>query len=235
MAKGIVWWLVPVPDAFSIGEAAAILGISPPTLRAWERRYGILRPRRTRTNQRRYTVGDLQVLARVKEASSQAGVDLRRAADDATREPVRNRDAAATPVEDDMVWRFVVDLFDRPILLLDLSGRVLDANEGAAKKLGVERRALRSRHLSSYVRREDRERCESITRTPLQQRRNLPLRLSTRRGERSLDFDCWPIAHQGTLMVALIGQEARTVETRDLEAALRRRGQPGSSGAAPST
>ncbi len=225
--------LMPVPDSFSIGEAAAILGISAPTLRAWERRYGILKPRRTRTNQRRYTVSDLQVLARVREATSRHGVQLRRAIhDERGRFASGSGPQSAVALEDGMVWRFVVDLFDQPILLVDMTGRVLDVNQACATKLGVDRRHLTGRRLSTYLRGRDRSRLESIIRPPLQQRRDVVLTLSTLGGTHELCFDCWPIGQNETVMLALIG---RTVEPRDLPASQRGLGRPGSSGAGPST
>ena len=44
-----------LPGDLSIGEAAAIVGVEPHTLRAWERRDHALRPSRAPSNQRRYT------------------------------------------------------------------------------------------------------------------------------------------------------------------------------------
>jgi PAS domain-containing protein len=217
---------VGVPDTFSIGEAAAILGIPAPTLRAWERRYGILKPRRTRTNQRRYTVSDLQVLARVKEATSQAGVPLRRAVNDEKgRLGSGSEHSAAIPLDHESVWRFVVDLFDQPILLVDAGGRVLDANAAVARDLGVDREQLRGNRLSAYLHRGDQDTFESITRPPLQQRPEVFLTLSSGRVTHGLYFDCWPVGHDGTPMLALIGLEPQTVETRDLHADLRDRGR----------
>jgi len=41
-----------------VGDLARRVGVSPETLRAWERRYGVLRPQRSRSGQRLYTSGD---------------------------------------------------------------------------------------------------------------------------------------------------------------------------------
>lgn len=46
---------------FQIGEAASYLGVTPQTLRAWERK-GILSPLRTPTNYRVYTKAQLDEL-----------------------------------------------------------------------------------------------------------------------------------------------------------------------------
>lgn len=51
---------------FRIVEAAERAGVSAATLRAWERRYGIPTPARTRTGYRLYSDNDLQALSRMK-------------------------------------------------------------------------------------------------------------------------------------------------------------------------
>jgi DNA-binding transcriptional MerR regulator len=49
----------PAPGTgLRIGELSRRVGVSPDVLRAWERRYGLLRPRRSRSGQRLYTRGD---------------------------------------------------------------------------------------------------------------------------------------------------------------------------------
>src|ERR1700716_3830234 len=65
---------------FSIGEVASIVGLSPHTIRAWERRHGLLRPRRTSSGQRRYTTDDMALLLQVKHAAARHGVSLKVAA-----------------------------------------------------------------------------------------------------------------------------------------------------------
>ncbi|MGU3413794.1 MerR family transcriptional regulator [Enterobacteriaceae bacterium C34A] len=46
--------------SYSIGEFARLCGITPATLRAWQRRYGLLRPLRTDGGHRQYTEDDVQ-------------------------------------------------------------------------------------------------------------------------------------------------------------------------------
>jgi MerR family transcriptional regulator, light-induced transcriptional regulator len=48
----------PPGAGLRIGELSRRVGVSPDVLRAWERRYGLLRPRRSRSGQRLYTRGD---------------------------------------------------------------------------------------------------------------------------------------------------------------------------------
>lgn len=51
---------------YRIKSAAALTGISAATLRAWERRYGLVTPRRTEGGYRTYSETDLERLRRVK-------------------------------------------------------------------------------------------------------------------------------------------------------------------------
>jgi methanogenic corrinoid protein MtbC1 len=58
------------PELLSIGELAEATGLSPDTLRVWERRYGIPRSVRLPSGHRRYTAEQLRWLRRVAEALS---------------------------------------------------------------------------------------------------------------------------------------------------------------------
>jgi len=51
---------------YKMGTISKLTGLSPILLRAWERRYGLLRPRRGKGGQRLYTEQDLQVLQRTQ-------------------------------------------------------------------------------------------------------------------------------------------------------------------------
>lgn len=50
------------PPRYSLGAVARMLGVTPHLLRAWERRYGAVRPGRTPGGTRRYTESDLRRL-----------------------------------------------------------------------------------------------------------------------------------------------------------------------------
>lgn len=51
-------------DLYPIRTVSAITGINPVTLRAWERRYGLIRPRRTETGHRIYSARDIDKINR---------------------------------------------------------------------------------------------------------------------------------------------------------------------------
>jgi PAS domain-containing protein len=52
---------------FRIGEVAALVGLSPATIRAWERRHGIVAPGRSRFQHRRYSSEDVDTLRRIRD------------------------------------------------------------------------------------------------------------------------------------------------------------------------
>lgn len=53
------------PARYTIRAVSALTGINPNTLRAWERRYGLVRPERTPSGYRLYTADDLQRLKEI--------------------------------------------------------------------------------------------------------------------------------------------------------------------------
>jgi DNA-binding transcriptional MerR regulator len=81
--------------------AAAMLGVSPSTLRSWERRHGFPRPRRSDGGQRRYELDDLTEL---REALARTGGEIAAAA-----ELVRSR---GRPVASPLALREAFAAFD---------------------------------------------------------------------------------------------------------------------------
>ena len=90
--------------SFSIGTVCQRTGINPVTLRAWERRYGLLRPQRTSKGRRLYSESDIrrveQILALLDEgiAVSQVGRVLD-----------RQTGGAAQAASADAIWRVYLD------------------------------------------------------------------------------------------------------------------------------
>ncbi len=56
--------LKPTAEVYPIRTVSAITGINPVTLRAWERRYGLVKPRRTETGHRVYSARDIDKINR---------------------------------------------------------------------------------------------------------------------------------------------------------------------------
>ena len=187
---------MPVPEDLSIGEVAAIVGVQPHTLRAWERRYGIVRPRRSPRNQRRYTVEDVELLIRLKAGIGGGTGSIRQAAE---MPSARQRSPRGEVGEHDddggegSVWRSALDLVPIVVLLLDGRGRIVDANGTAARAMGLTRHELRGRHLRDLVVPDDRARAGAVCRAPMAQRSDYPLAIMAADGPLSLRFDCRPL------------------------------------------
>ena len=202
-----------LPDTYSIGEAAAILRISPPTLRVWERRYHVLEPGRTHSNHRRYTIDDLQLLARLKLAAIGAGGSVKRAATNEKlsregREPMppgegQSADVAAV---DQPVWRFIADQLGDLILILDEHGHTVDANLATAQAVGIERRRLLNRPFSTLVDDPDRALAAEIAATPPLARRSWLVRMKAAGSVIVICFDCRPVRYEGARLLMLIGR-----------------------------
>lgn len=183
----------------SIGEVAAIVGVRPHTLRAWERRYGVVRPRRSTRNQRRYTVEDVEKLSRLKEATSGGSVSIRRIASGLP-------DDHGAPDGDPSVWRAAVDLVPAVMLLIDGRGRIVDANAAAAHVLGTARGELRGRQLRDLVDPADDRRAAAVYRAPMARRRGFELALGSAGAAVPLRFDCWPATPaEGRRLLILVG------------------------------
>jgi len=92
---------MPRPARFTIRAASALTGINQNTLRAWERRHGLIRPERTPKGYRLYSDDDIQRL-RVIQRAIQEGVSVGRVRDylesDGTVERLMNGTNGATAV-----------------------------------------------------------------------------------------------------------------------------------------
>jgi DNA-binding transcriptional MerR regulator len=84
---------------YRIHIAAEMSGVSEGLIRAWERRYGVLKPRRTPSGYRAYTDLDIEVLKRLKQLTSE-GVSIAEAVKllpDVRRKAKESIDDAAAP------------------------------------------------------------------------------------------------------------------------------------------
>ena len=139
----------PDPGPLRIGEFARRVGVSPELLRAWERRYGLLRPVRSSGGFRLYTADDAARVARMRQAlgdglsaAEAAGIALA----DASPQPLAGPapDAAARllaairaydepgmhAVLDEALAAFGLDVVLRDIVLPTLRQVGLDWQEG---------------------------------------------------------------------------------------------------------
>src|SRR5512144_2975755 len=57
--------LLPETGLVPIRTVSSLTGVNPVTLRAWERRYGLIKPVRTPKGHRRYTMADVELINQV--------------------------------------------------------------------------------------------------------------------------------------------------------------------------
>jgi PAS domain-containing protein len=192
---------------FTIGEVAAMLGFSPHTIRAWERRHKILKPHRTPSNQRRYSVEDIELLREVINGVVVRGLTLKvavRAAHGAVTVPAVDdcptTCARADPapvldadVDADVPWRAVADFMPELIAVLDEDGCVVDANVALASAAGRVREQLRGVRFVDFADPYDRAKAVTAFRPPLLRRKGWELNLRLPGGCSLYSFDCLPI------------------------------------------
>jgi DNA-binding transcriptional MerR regulator len=81
-----------LPEKLPMRTVASLTGMNPITLRAWERRYGLVRPLRTAKGHRLYTHEHVERIRRVL-ALVERGVPIGRVRDVLDADGARERDA----------------------------------------------------------------------------------------------------------------------------------------------
>ena len=205
---------------FTIGEVAAMIGFSPHTIRAWERRHKILEPHRTPSNQRRYSVEDIELLREVINGVVVRGLTLKvavRAAKGFVTVPVveDGPTVAARPpaapvlcarADVDVPWRAVADFLPELIAVLDEDGRVVDANVALASAAGRVREQLRGLRLVDFVDPYDRAKAVTAFRPPQLRRTGWELNLRLPGGGGLYSFDCLPIRFGERPLLIVMGR-----------------------------
>lgn len=89
---------VQIPDKlyFKIGEVAELAGVKPHVLRYWETEFGTFRPGKSRTQQRKYTRKDVELVLRLKDLLHNQGYTIA-GARKKLREDARRSAVAAAP------------------------------------------------------------------------------------------------------------------------------------------
>jgi PAS domain-containing protein len=215
---------------FTIGEVAAMIGFSPHTIRAWERRHKILKPHRTPSNQRRYSVEDIELLREVINGVVVRGLTLKvavRAAQGAVTVPSFEESAAAVVraevalVQDagadaDVPWRAVADFLPEMIAVLDEEGCVVDANVALASAAGRLREHLRGMRFVDFVDPYDRAKAVTAFRPPLVRRKGWELNLRLPTGGGGLySFDCLPIRFGDRPLLIVMGRPVPAIPSDD--------------------
>ena len=188
------------PD-FSIGEVATLVGVSPHTIRAWERRRKVALARRTPSKQRRYTADDVEILRQVRRETALRGLPLARASR-RRGESISEAGAAfeASP------WRSVADLLPDLILVLD-QGVILETNVAVARLTDTLRERLRGVRFLDLVEPFDRAKAVIACLSPLRQRHGWDLNLRAAKGTFRYSFDCQPLWDAGRELLVMVGRK----------------------------
>ncbi len=191
-----------------------MLGLTPHTLRAWERRFAAVSPSRTRSGHRRYRLEEVETLKRVKDLASARGLSLRVAVSEALGDLPELQGLATDPAPEssgerageETPWRVVADLDPRLLLLLDGRGQVFDANVAFARFTGVLRFELPGRRFSELVDPYDRAKAVAIYRGNPRRRTAWELNLRSPSATALYSFECVPFRHQGGWLIACAGR-----------------------------
>lgn len=200
---------------FSIREVAAMVGIAAHTIRAWERRYGVVSPQRTGGNQRRYSSEDVQSLIRIKQSVTARGLSLRLAAFEQNQGSLRDtvpEPAAAAPPNGDGYhpdhWRLAADVLPHLIVVIDMRGRLVDANIAVARAADALRSQLRGRRFADMVDPHDRAKAARLYLAPVEERRGWALNLRLARLAGLYAFDCRLVQSDAEPLLVAVGREA---------------------------
>ncbi len=90
-------------ELFPIREVARLTGINPVTLRAWERRYGLIQPTRTDSGHRLYSHADVETV-RLIQAWTQRGVPVSKVGDLLARAAAAKAAPGAEPPASNADW-----------------------------------------------------------------------------------------------------------------------------------
>ena len=185
---------------FSIGEVATLVGVSPHTIRAWERRHKVVAPRRTSSKQRRYTADEVEVLRGVRRDTA-----IRGPAVTAPVRPGTGSGAGGDPVLDTILWRGVADLLPELVLVLE-GGAIVDTNVAVARLTGTLREPLRGRRFLDIVEPSDRAKAVIACLSPLRRCRASELHLRAAKGPSRYSFDGHPVWEDGRELLVMVGR-----------------------------
>jgi PAS domain-containing protein len=201
--------------AFAIGEVASMLGLSPHTIRAWERRHLLSQPARTAAGQRRYTADDVELLRQVKYERHVHGLSMRVATlaaqgllpPDAGDAGGPNPVAPASSEGPADPLGMVADLVPEVVVIVDAGGRIRHANTAFVRFSDVLAGQLQGLLFAEFVDPFDRAKAVQVHLEPRRIRRGWELGLRTKSRRGYFSFDCWPVPGPDGPMLVLVGRQ----------------------------
>jgi DNA-binding transcriptional MerR regulator len=194
-------------DGFSIGEAAAIVGVSTHVLRSWERRLSLALNHRTRSNQRRYWLEDVQRFAAIRKLHVAQGLPLIESAARALNARADAWSEATRPEPAGMLdfWARLLDSLPAILLVLDEAGKVISANAVARAKLNVRLGASFTRFAPGGWR----QTYQALRRAAGTRRQPTILAMRSRSGILFVDASLMPLGRMPESPVVVVGQHVR--------------------------
>ncbi len=200
--------------SLTIGEVASMVGVSTDTIRAWERRHGLLSPNRTATGHRRYGMDDVETLRRVRLNVAVRGFSLKLAIAEAhglaLEEAVSMPETAVADERSgaqEAPWRAVADLLPNVVCLLDTRGEIIDTNMAFARMAGVLRLQLRGTRFLDLIEPANRAKAVRLYKPEPQRRRGWELNLRTRAVSGLFSFDSYVVPTMTSAFIVLIGKD----------------------------
>jgi DNA-binding transcriptional MerR regulator len=200
-------------EAFSIGEAAAMIGVSTHVIRSWERRLSLELNHRTRSNQRRYRMHDVQTFVAIKRLHESGGLPLVESAAKAINGTDDGSQAQALDGQTsniDTFWAGLVDGLPNIVLVIDGSGNIVASNEMARAKLNVQ-------HGRSFTRLAPREWARTYRALRASSRghpRSITLGVRGRTGILLMDARFVPLGHSQRGSAVIIGSRLLEQDSR---------------------
>ncbi len=110
--------MLTVDGLYPIRTATALTGVNPVTLRAWERRYGLLRPQRTPKGHRLYTDADIERIKHILELLEQ-GIPISRTREVLDREAGLTSPGETSAPPGDSPWGHYRERMEKALAALD--------------------------------------------------------------------------------------------------------------------
>ncbi len=200
---------------FATGEVASMLGVSPHTVRAWERRYLALKPARSTSGQRRYSLDDVAFLRQIKHERHAHHLSLRLATMAAQGvvtlgedHPEPDSNAIPAQVMGDPIHA-VPNLIPEVVLVIDQNGRLLWANTALARFADQLTSRMLGLNFLDFIDPYDRAKAVQTYSPPLLRRRGWELNLRGARRRALFSFDSCPVSTDDGSRLVLVGTELR--------------------------
>ncbi|WP_439864083.1 MerR family transcriptional regulator [Pseudomonas antarctica] len=110
--------VIDAEQLFPIREVSRLTGVNPVTLRAWERRYGLIQPTRTESGHRLYSSADIDTVHRILDWIER-GVSVSKVGKILARDELHSESPTASRIDTELEWhqwqtrlRLAINAFD---------------------------------------------------------------------------------------------------------------------------